>query len=172
MVPWSPEIAIGASIQSGHCWSFTGSTGYLGMALAEAVVVTNITVKHIPAELTHNWMLHPRTSSCGDLLKIMPWWKPIGHALPTLPLHQCCFWCRRQSYPNQCHLPISSQSRHLHTTCIQNIFNKSSLRWNKHTKFDCQRERWLCMYKLIGGMKREHACIASASMEPVALCDM
>ncbi len=64
IVSWQPEIVIGAGVQAGRCWSFAGSDGHLGIALSEAVVVTNITVEHISADLASQ----PEVALCNMII--------------------------------------------------------------------------------------------------------
>lgn len=46
-----PAWALKRDIQQGSCWHMAGTAGYLGIQLAEPVIVTNVTVDHLPASL-------------------------------------------------------------------------------------------------------------------------
>ncbi len=59
-VPWQPELVIGSTLQAGRCWSFVGPAGYLGIALSEAVVVSNVTLEHVSLDLAPQSEIAPK----------------------------------------------------------------------------------------------------------------
>lgn len=59
-VAWEPEIVISPGLEAGRCWSFSGSKGYIGISLADRIVVTNITIEHISLDLAPQTDTAPR----------------------------------------------------------------------------------------------------------------
>jgi SUN domain-containing protein 1/2 len=51
-VPSSPKAIIQPHVYPGDCWAMDGTKGHALIRLKEAVVVTGVTVEHIPKELT------------------------------------------------------------------------------------------------------------------------
>jgi SUN domain-containing protein 1/2 len=51
-VPSSPKAIIQPGVYPGDCWAMKGVKGYALIRLKEAVVVTGVTVEHIPKDLT------------------------------------------------------------------------------------------------------------------------
>lgn len=50
----SPSISLTQSLQMNSCWCFKGSSGQLGIVLAELLLITHITIDHIPKDFTSN----------------------------------------------------------------------------------------------------------------------
>jgi hypothetical protein len=50
----SPSFSLTQSLQMNSCWCFTGSSGQLGIVLAELLLITHITIDHIPKDFTSN----------------------------------------------------------------------------------------------------------------------
>jgi len=56
----SPSISITQSLEMNSCWRFKGSSGQIGIILAELLLVTHITIDHIPKDFTSNIDQAPR----------------------------------------------------------------------------------------------------------------
>ncbi|KAG1883712.1 hypothetical protein F4604DRAFT_1575706, partial [Suillus subluteus] len=56
----NPSIALSKSLEMNACWCFRGSSGQLGIALAEVLLITHVTLDHIPEDFTSNINLAPR----------------------------------------------------------------------------------------------------------------
>ncbi|KAH9923088.1 UNC-like C-terminal-domain-containing protein [Fomitopsis serialis] len=50
--PHSASTALKRGTQPGHCWPMAGSSGFIGIQLAEPVLIKNVTVDHAPSSLT------------------------------------------------------------------------------------------------------------------------
>jgi hypothetical protein len=50
----SPSISLTQSLQTNSYWCFKGSSGQLGIVLAELLLITHITIDHIPKDFTSN----------------------------------------------------------------------------------------------------------------------
>lgn len=46
-----PAWALKRDLQQGSCWPMAGTAGYLGIHLAEPVIITNVTIDHLPTSL-------------------------------------------------------------------------------------------------------------------------
>lgn len=57
--PNPPEIALTPGVQPGKCWP-THTGGHLGVALANTIVVSHVTIDHIAAELAINITTAPK----------------------------------------------------------------------------------------------------------------
>lgn len=55
-----PIWALKRDIQQGNCWPMAGTAGYLGIQLAEPVIVANVTIDHLPASLASETRSAPR----------------------------------------------------------------------------------------------------------------
>lgn len=55
-----PVWALKRDIQQGSCWAMAGTAGHLGIQLAEPIVITNLTVDHLPASLASETRSAPR----------------------------------------------------------------------------------------------------------------
>ncbi|KZV61831.1 hypothetical protein PENSPDRAFT_546659, partial [Peniophora sp. CONT] len=70
-LPWpgkGPLMAIHHETQPGHCWSFPGSSGHLGVSLAKRIFVEGVVIDHIPAHLTWDLTPAPRRMEVWGLL--------------------------------------------------------------------------------------------------------
>lgn len=50
----SPRTVIQPGVHPGECWPFPGSNGYLVIQLSESILVTGVTLEHIPRSLAPN----------------------------------------------------------------------------------------------------------------------
>lgn len=111
-ISWQPEIVIGSALQAGQCWSFAGSDGHIGIALSETVVVTNITVEHISADLAaqpeiapHDiivWGFGDDDTALERYRKMIAHHSIVSFAFPLPPARL------RNSMPSQNFVPIAS----------------------------------------------------------------
>jgi SUN domain-containing protein 1/2 len=67
--PHSPWRVLEADLQHGSCWRFEGSHGYIGVALPVPVVISHITIDHIPRELTLEMGSAPRSMVLWGLIE-------------------------------------------------------------------------------------------------------
>ncbi|EGN98082.1 hypothetical protein SERLA73DRAFT_182953 [Serpula lacrymans var. lacrymans S7.3] len=56
----NPDIVLNEDLHAGSCWKVEETPSQLGIALAEPIVITDITIDHIPQELTHEIGLAPK----------------------------------------------------------------------------------------------------------------
>ncbi|KAK1233201.1 SUN domain-containing protein 3 [Marasmius sp. AFHP31] len=78
-----PLAVIDSVIQIGRCWTFSGSTGHIGIALADPIVVTHVVLHHPDhRELSHGllaqspsqltlWSLLPSNAASVGLLEVV-----------------------------------------------------------------------------------------------------
>lgn len=64
-----PQIALEPTLHPGACWSFSGTTGTLAVALAAKVVVTNVTIDHVPQQLVGSVRDAPRHAIVWGLVE-------------------------------------------------------------------------------------------------------
>ncbi|EPS92556.1 hypothetical protein FOMPIDRAFT_1137627 [Fomitopsis schrenkii] len=67
-----PIWALKRDIQQGSCWPMAGTAGYLGIQLAEPVIVTNVTVDHLPASLASETRSAPHHIRVWALIPTSP----------------------------------------------------------------------------------------------------
>ncbi|KZT31883.1 hypothetical protein SISSUDRAFT_958982, partial [Sistotremastrum suecicum HHB10207 ss-3] len=58
-----PDEALRSNTQVGHCWPTPGSSGRLGIRLSDAVIISHITIDHLPIELAPDISTAPRKYS-------------------------------------------------------------------------------------------------------------
>lgn len=76
-----PIWALKRDIQQGSCWPMAGTAGYLGIQLAEPVIVTNVTVDHLPASLASETRSAPHHIRVWALIPTSP--RPAKTAGPS-----------------------------------------------------------------------------------------
>lgn len=67
-VAWKPETVISPGLEAGRCWSFSGTSGHIGISLADEIIVTNLTVEHIALDLAPNLNTAPKDMTLWGLL--------------------------------------------------------------------------------------------------------
>ncbi|KZT33097.1 hypothetical protein SISSUDRAFT_956986, partial [Sistotremastrum suecicum HHB10207 ss-3] len=58
-----PEEALSSSLEPGSCWPMSGSTGHIGIMLADRIEIQNITVDHLPRTIAPHISQAPRAIS-------------------------------------------------------------------------------------------------------------
>lgn len=66
--PRAPVVALHPDTTPGMCWAFAGSEGQLGVALFKSIVVTDITVEHVPRSLVSDARAAPREVHAWGLM--------------------------------------------------------------------------------------------------------
>ncbi|KZS86391.1 hypothetical protein SISNIDRAFT_420958, partial [Sistotremastrum niveocremeum HHB9708] len=67
-----PDEALRANTQVGHCWPTPGSTGRLGIALSHGVIISHLTIDHLPGELAPDISTAPRQFTLWGYHPIAP----------------------------------------------------------------------------------------------------
>ncbi|KAH9919952.1 hypothetical protein B0H21DRAFT_702028 [Amylocystis lapponica] len=68
IVPRPPSSALKRDVQPGNCWPMSGSSGYIGVKLSDPIVVTSVTIEHLPATLARDITTAPRSFVLWGLL--------------------------------------------------------------------------------------------------------
>lgn len=67
-VSFLPETALQSSLESGRCWPFAGSSGFIGVALSQPIVITHIGYDHVARLFDQDPGSAPRSLSIFGIL--------------------------------------------------------------------------------------------------------
>ena len=62
----TPDRAINANTRPGSCWAFSGSRGHLVIKVSRPIIVTDLTVEHIPKNLSPSGSIQAKLENIFD----------------------------------------------------------------------------------------------------------
>lgn len=57
---YPPRVVLGKEMESGKCWRFQAPTGHLGVQLSASIRMTNVTIVHLPKDLSFDRTIAPK----------------------------------------------------------------------------------------------------------------
>lgn len=124
-VPWQPEVVFGTNLQPGRCWLFPGSVGHIRITLAERVIVTNITLEHVLADLTPQTDTAPRDVMMWVFINynmLETYWSCIANSSIVSAIFPASTANLPKSMPLSYFIHIMSFMHNLHSRYFQQIF--------------------------------------------------
>ena len=138
----TPDVVLGDQIRAGSCWAFSGSTGNIGISLAERVLISEITIDHIRSAVATSSHTHAAPQS-------MTLWGQLDSgredtsnrsASPMTEPAACTRRCFSLTTPSSIQdvgvfLPIAKLHYDMHATSTFQSFAVSELQPDSQTSF-------------------------------------